>query len=564
MRSKLPIAVLCGFLLMALAACGGGGDGARITELEADLVAEQEAREQAEEKAEEAELKRQEEETAHIEAEAAADTAAAEAADKIEEAKDDAAEAEQQRQEEEDKRQAVEADNQRLENAARERAKADAAERARTAISGSRTIDGTDTFTVGAIKYGEPAPVTAPPGPFTASTGRSGSWSTTSLTAHAEPTRDMIQIYSDVEAPARIDFKDSDYNDGTEAEGAITATTVVRPYEQTGDAVTKVIDATGKLAGWLDLTPSGAGNRPDATSSVFPESGPAKSFTLADRGEFTTTERDDPDFPDDDEYTGRYRDPDVDPQRYEYEVSGNLGGAGGTYRCGSDDLVSCTVRNTGSHFVFSGPWTFRPSSGTAKVIVPDAEYMWFGVWARQTVRLGGLTPNQPTETWAFEANHGGNGATGNDSNVVTDLGAATGSATYQGPAAGRYAVYEPDTGDSGIGSFTASATLRADFDADTVSGTITGFSNDPGWSLALKRKDIDGGTVEAAEVTWTIDGLPDDNGSWEARFYNNLPTTGGTVDYQPHGIAGTFEAAYDPSGVGARAALIGGFGAHRP
>ena len=69
---------------------------------------------------------------------------------------------------------------------------------------------------------------------------------------------------------------------------------------------------------------------------------------------------------------------------------------------------------------------------------------------------------------------------------------ATGSATYQGPAAGRYAVYEPDTGDSGIGSFTASATLQADFDAtpnNTVSGMITGFSNDPSWSLALKQRN---------------------------------------------------------------------------
>ena len=50
--------------------------------------------------------------------------------------------------------------------------------------------------------------------------------------------------------------------------------------------------------------------------------------------------------------------------------------------------------------------------------------------------------------------------------------------------------------------------------------------------------------------------------AWEAQFYNNLPTDG-TITYQPHGIAGTFEAAYDPSGVGARAAVIGGFGAHR-
>ena len=97
MQSKLPIAVLCGALLMTLAACGGSGDGARITELEADLVAEQEARAEAEELAAEAERLRQAEETARLEAEAkaeAAAAAAAEAADEIEEANEDAAEAE--------------------------------------------------------------------------------------------------------------------------------------------------------------------------------------------------------------------------------------------------------------------------------------------------------------------------------------------------------------------------------------------------------------------------------------------------------------------------------------
>ena len=181
--------------------------------------------------------------------------------------------------------------------------------------------------------------------------------------------------------------------------------------------------------------------------------------------------------------------------------------------------------------------------------------MWFGWWAEQTVAHADPAP--PTNIWAFRAKHGG-------THAVTDLSAATGSATYRGPAAGRYAVYEPDTGESGIGSFTASATLQADFTANTVSGTITGFSNDPSWSLALKRGAITGGAVaraEADDVTWTIDGVPDDSGEWEAQFYNNLAAT--TVTYQPHGIAGTFEAEYDPSGVGARAALIGGFGAHR-
>ena len=100
MQSKLPIAVLCGFLLMALAACGGGDDGARITELEADLVAEQEAREQAEDQAAEAEEKLQEEQAAREEAEeeAAEAEAAKEDAAEAEAALQDAEEAQQQAQ----------------------------------------------------------------------------------------------------------------------------------------------------------------------------------------------------------------------------------------------------------------------------------------------------------------------------------------------------------------------------------------------------------------------------------------------------------------------------------
>ena len=103
--------------------------------------------------------------------------------------------------------------------------------------------------------------------------------------------------------------------------------------------------------------------------------------------------------------------------------------------------------------------------------------------------------------------------------------------------------------------------------AGTVSGTITGFSNDSDWIVSLKQGAINGRTVgmETDGVTWTINGVPDDSGQWEAGFYSNLPTD--TTDLervQPHGIAGTFAAQYDGSGVGPTAAMIGAFGAHRP
>ena len=560
MQARFTLAVLLGVVLIAAAACSGGGDDERIAELETDLAASEEALERETEARETADddaaaaKKKADDDAAAAKKKADDDAAAAkkkaddDAAAAKKKADDDAAEAERLRLEAEAARQTAEAERARLAAAAEERRKADAAERARTAISGDRTIGATATLAVGAIEYGEPAPVTTPVGPFTTSTGRSGVWSTTSLTAIAEPTRDMIQIYSDVEAPASVPFKDSSYNQGGNP----------------------VVDNEGNIvyANGIDM----AGDREDVASSSFPRSsGPAKSFDYVYRGFASQTEKEQAITDCNAEAACiarntniRVRNTERYPEPYSVDVSGMLSGARGTFRCAAGDTITaCKVENRGGSFFFAGPWKYRPSSGTTTVSVPDAEYMWFGVWARQTVRLSS-PPNQPTELWRFEANHGGNEATSFD--------AATGSATYQGPAAGRYAVYEPDTGDSGIGSFTASATLHADFDSatNTVAGSITNFSNDPGWSLALKRKDIASGAVAAAtdDVTWTIDGVPDDSGSWEAQFYNNLPTNNGTITYQPHGIAGTFQATYDPSGVdpsgvGARAAVIGAFGAHR-
>ena len=585
MQARFTLAVLLGVVLLAAGACSSGGDDERIAELETDLEAseealerETEARETAEEEAEQA---REEAQEAEEEAEQAQDDAA-EAERQRQAAEQAEQEAEEARQEAEEARQEAEAERARLAAAAEERRKADAAERARTAISGHEGGTPPGTLMVGSIKHGAPAPVTEPAGPFTTTTGRSGSWSTTSLTANAEPTRDTIEIYSDVEAPKRSAFSTSPLNTGTDVGG---------PGDTPPPAV---IDGTEKVVGWVNIMNADGGDDGHsriAAAGAFPRViGDSEPFKLVDKGldKLTYTNLGlDPEVTDEqladvathgitrqqyNQYKADrgFRDPDEFPDRYAYTTSGSLQGAGGRYRCsGASPTATCTVQNNGGSFTF-GPadaWAFIPSSGTVQIVVPDAEYMWFGVWARQTVRLDDPTPDQPTEKWAFEANHGG-------TNRVSDLSAATGSATYQGPAAGRYAVYEPDTGDSSIGSFTASATLQADFDAtpdNTVSGMITGFSNDPGWSLALKRGTITGGTVARTDdddVTWTIDGVPDDSGEWGATFYTNLNVPESTdttraITYQPHGIAGTFEAAYDPSGVGARAAVIGAFGAHR-
>ena len=454
MQARFTLAALLGVVLLAAAACSGGGDDERIAELETDLEASEEAREAAKEEAEQA---REEAQEAEEEAEQAQDDAA-EAERQRQAAEQAEQEAEEARQEAEAARLAAEAERARLAAAAEERRKADAAERARTAISGHEAGTSPGTLMVGSIKYGEPAPVTNPAGPFSTSPGRSGSWSTTSLTAHAEPTRDMIEIYSDVEAPKRSAFSTSPLNEAN----------VGAP---TGVTTDTVIDGAGDVIGWVNIMNGEGENQHSriATSGSFPRViGNPVPFRLVDRGltdaEYRTLIN---------THTalvpeGNATDPELDaagitrqqynryragtgfrnapntphfPDRYAYTTSGQLQGAGGTYRCsGAATTATCTVQNNGASFTFGDGenWDFIPSSGTVQIVVPDAEYMWFGVWARQTVRLDDPNPDQPTETWAFEARHGG-------TNRVSDLSAATGSATYQGPAAGRYAVYEPGT-----------------------------------------------------------------------------------------------------------------------
>ena len=48
--------------------------------------------------------------------------------------------------------------------------------------------------------------------------------------------------------------------------------------------------------------------------------------------------------------------------------------------------VPCRTEGGRSSSVPLCAWDFIPSTGTVQIVVPDAEYMWFGVWARQTVR----------------------------------------------------------------------------------------------------------------------------------------------------------------------------------
>lgn len=489
---------IVGCIALVTAGCGGGGGLSKIEEeaLQQQLEAEADARKKAEEEKLEAERKLREEETARREAEQETETA------------------ETQRDEEQRKAAEAEQERKRLADEAAEAQQRLDAAAARRALAGTHTT-GTTATLAAKPQYNAAASITTPSLAGTPSTSSAGRWLKTTLSTRTAATRDMIEIYSDVEAPKRSDFATSSYNSGN---------SVINGAGDVIGSVTIANDAHGRLV----------------ASGSFPRvSGTPQQLKLVDRGPTQAEIDADPN----DDITGTGRDEQRFPSRWMVEASGTLQGASGRFRCGgADNTAVCTVQNRGGSFHFSTGWQFVPSSGTVKILVNDSEFMWFGWWSRYTIQ---------GDSWAFEAKHGGN--------ALTDVAAVTGTATYRGQAAGHYAIHEPATGDSGTGNFTASAQFQADFDADTVSGSITGFSNAPGWALTLNSRPIASGAVAAAgnTVTWSINEVPVDSGSWEASFYSNLPTDQST-GVQPYGIAGTFQADYGSTG-----RLIGAFGAHK-
>ena len=224
--------------------------------------------------------------------------------------------------------------------------------------------------------------------------------------------------------------------------------------------------------------------------------------------------------------------------------------------------TDCRVTNQNNHFRFHGPWVFTPLRTTSAVRVVDKEFMYFGWWARQ---------DNSTGEWTFRTFHGPSGAVGNRS-TADEISNLSGTATYRGPAVGQYSFYQPLTAQSDYGEFSATATLRANFDNNMVDGTIDQFDQHPDWTLTLKHRQINNGVIAPSTsddgmqaVSWQIDGeavAAPDSGTWEAAFYSNLPDeqrdSTDDEDAVPTGMAGTFEASYEHVGE-----IIGAFGAHK-
>jgi len=264
-------------------------------------------------------------------------------------------------------------------------------------------------------------------------------------------------------------------------------------------------------------------------------------------------------------------------------VRGTYDGASGEYRCVT--ACSSTNDNKGSPSALGGTWFFKPDSG-AMVSRSDAHYLYYGWWVRKDSdgptaasafagRAG--TPGDDSETDDDGVNAGWSGA------YVTTEGSETitGSASYAGSAAGKFAMNNVLDGTGKGGHFTADAMLSAKFSGTDsgVTGTIDNFrlndaSADPGWSVSLHLAGFgEGGAIsapvddaatagvdESMGTTWSINGnKASASGTWSGMMYDEA-VTGDADDGSniPTTVTGTFYSDFSAIG-----RMVGAFGAEK-
>ena len=341
--------------------------------------------------------------------------------------------------------------------------------------------------------YRAPADVSATGVTFTSPRGSSArKWYATTASNQGQITDDTIVVYSDVNAPKPTPIMD------------------VHTAFAVNDADTHLL---------IQFTDDSHKNR--IAASGFPTGGSTREIPL-------TIDSDPTDGNDADDRTAL--------------ISGRFDGASGHYQC-TDAGSGCSVRHTGAGYEFEeGTWTFRTSKNS-KVNVADRDFMHFGWWRRKTNASGAFSYGTFSSA----------GRTPADTGDFNDL---EGSADYEGPAIGQYAIYQPLGTQSNHGEFKATARFTANFGTNMLSGSVSGFDVNPGWSLTLKETNMASGTANGAanSVTWTIDGNPQDGGSWNGSFQSEIMPYEGHI---PDGLTGTFNADYTDVGK-----LRGAYGAH--
>ena len=259
-------------------------------------------------------------------------------------------------------------------------------------------------------------------------------------------------------------------------------------------------------------------------------------------------------------------------------IRGTYDGAAGEYRCAGTDCSS-TNDGKGSPSALGGAWHFKPDAGAnAMAHQPDTTYLYYGWWVSKD-KDGG-----PTAASAFVGEVFPTGGAAPDSAALDTL---TGSATYAGHAAGKFAMSNALDGTGNAGHFTADANLTATFGANAapnnggISGTIDNFrlndgSEDAGWSVALHRAPWGSGNNEFATpttddaatmanetmgTTWSINGnAAARSGTWSGQMYDEMPGNppAGDGSNVPTTVTGTFYSEFSNIG-----RMVGAFGADK-
>ena len=532
MQARFTLAVLLGVVLLAAAACSSGGDDERIAELETDLAAseealerETEARETAEREAAEAKKRADDAEDETADAKKRADDAEDETADAEEEIADaeeviaDAKEAQQAA--EQGQRQAQQ-QQQQLQQQLTEAEQAELRARAESfgAQLGSPAPGLADVlWKRGNILTFRPQGVVMTPG--SAAPSVPGGWRSASFTGQSGTATELVDetvyLYTNIQPPSSRAFW-------------------------------KVHNVEVENLSVSDLN-IGADHDPTPTAAAQYIPHPTDS-TMANG----------------------------------VRVSGTYDGVSGTFTCTESacmgertgnppplDLITLVGAPVdGVRSFVAGDWSFKPGNITTRVKAEDQAdqddaYLYFGVWSS--------IPDDIIGTYDFKYVAGGGAETGTELSSTSDglagFDALIGPATFRGGAVGKYVTQGQVGGQNAkIGTFTATATLNADFDDNTLSGSITDFREDgsplAGWRVTMggginSQGSADVGVAMGITGTAVTDGLTVANigglsvgGEWGATFYgsNNQELTDRdkypASRYPPvdlAGVAGWFNAA---------------------
>ena len=272
----------------------------------------------------------------------------------------------------------------------------------------------------------------------------------------------------------------------------------------------------------------------------------------------------------------------------ENEFRGSYDGAMGTYTC--TEANGCMVTITkGKPSAVTGVMYFTADKDET-VDVSATNYLTYGFWLKRTKDKDGVTTYNEVETFA---NAEGHPETGN-----SDLSGVTGSAKYEGGAAGVYVKNVTDnqgaTVSATAGQFEAKVELNASFGGGavaannqfTIDGEVTDFTlhetdgpsvkNDD-WGVSLDLTDFSGRATDNAPGK-SAPGNSHDNefsgvttgdstaarGTWNGAFYGSSASGDHDMDPdtpvtspQPVAVIGEFNANFTDG------TAAGGFGANK-